>query len=255
LCINARDALKGSGSITIAVSQRECPECNCDSCKQAFSGQFVELSVTDNGSGIPQDVMDRMFEPFYSTKEVGKGSGMGLSTVHGIVHEYDGHIKVKSKFDKGTSISILFRPLSQSKTSDEEYTEPKLVHQKTSDNLIGRVLLVDDEQDVIDFMQDMLESWGLEVVACNNSPAALEIFKRESEKFSLVITDNTMPKITGTQLAGEIHNTNPELPIILYTGYSEDIKDMDLNAIGIKKVIRKPIDVPETRKLIKKLLE
>jgi len=252
LCINARDALAGSGCISISVKQHDCIECNCESCKQAFTGNYVELAVKDNGSGISPDVLERMFEPFYSTKEVGKGSGMGLSTVHGIVHEYDGHIKVTTT-NSGSCISILFKSLDQTKHHLTESTNLENTEIEKSEKIAGHVLLVDDESDVLEFMQDLLENWGLRVSAYSNGKTALDAFIHQNDKFSLIITDHTMPKMTGVQLASEISSIDPSTPIILYTGYQEDLPKSGLESIGIRHVLNKPIDIKQTKDLIKLL--
>ena len=135
LCINARDAVSANGCILIGVKEHECITCGCESCKQSFDGSYVELSVKDNGTGISREVLDRMFEPFYSTKEVGKGSGMGLSTVHGIVHDYGGHIKVDTKMNGGTAINIFLPALNNFKTPPS--LEAKQVASATQSGLMS----------------------------------------------------------------------------------------------------------------------
>jgi len=254
LCINARDAVHNNGCIRISVKQHECVECNCDACRQPFSGSFVELSVEDNGCGITPEVIERMFEPFFSTKEVGKGSGMGLSTVHGIVHEYGGHIKIETELNKGTNIHVMFRSLADKSVNEIQSTDelnPQAGHHR---KLTGRVLVVDDEEDVAEFMLDMLEDWGLEVTVITNSVIARDVFRQNSDKFDLVITDFTMPKLTGIQLANEIRQTNHSVPIILYTGFSEDLQQSELQSAGISYFLTKPIDVDETFNHVNALL-
>jgi len=255
LCINARDAVYNNGCIKIAVQQHECPECTCDSCRQPFSGNHVMLTVSDNGSGIPPDVLERMFEPFYSTKEVGKGSGMGLSTVHGIVHDYGGHISVESTPSQGTTIRILFQPLNISDTSDRDLRDSNENSESSTHTLQGNVLVVDDEPDVAEFMQDMLEEWGLNVSVKTRSIDALNEFTENPNKFDLIITDHTMPKLTGINLAKEIRLLNKNIPIILYTGYNEGLENNDLESAGINRFIIKPIDIEETYTQVKDLLQ
>ena len=254
LCINARDAVYNNGCIKIAVQQHQCPECTCDSCRQPFSGNHVMLTVSDNGSGIPTNVLERMFEPFYSTKEVGKGSGMGLSTVHGIVHDYGGHISVSSTPSQGTTIRILFQPLNAIDMSNRNLLDISNNSECSNHVLKGNVLVVDDEPDVAEFMQDMLEEWGLNVCVKIQSIDALNEFTENRNKFDLIITDHTMPKLTGINLAKKIRLLNKQIPIILYTGYNEGLENSDLKAAGINRFIIKPIDIEDTYTQIKELL-
>lgn len=252
LCINARDAVKGNGNINVTLKQQACVECMCDSCKQSFSGDYVELVVQDDGIGINAETLERMFEPFYTTKEVGKGSGMGLSTVHGIVHEYGGHIHVDSEEKKGTRIHVLLKSLQQSATEELNLEEQNNKDGK-QDLLHGRVLVVDDEESVSEFMMDLLETWGLDVAVANNGPEALKLFSSNSD-FDLVITDFTMPKMTGIELAGEIRRHSQDIPIILYTGYSQDLQEKHLESVGISAFLPKPLEVDVAYEQIKQLI-
>ena len=255
LCINARDAVHNSGCIKVSVQQQECPECTCDSCRQPLSGNHVVLTVSDNGTGIPAEVLERMFEPFYSTKEVGKGSGMGLSTVHGIVHDYGGHISVESKHAIGTTIRILFQPLDKNNAQNNITLEHSDNSENSTLTLHGNVLVVDDEPDVAEFMQDMLEEWGLNVCVKTRSIDALNEFTENRNKFDLIITDHTMPKLTGINLAKEVRLLNKTIPIILYTGYNEGLENSDLESAGINSFIIKPIDIEDTYDQVKSLLQ
>ncbi|MDH5231636.1 MAG: PAS domain S-box protein [Gammaproteobacteria bacterium] len=254
LCVNARDAVNQNGKIHLELYQHENVALNCDACRQSFQGSFVSLKVSDNGCGMEPNVMDRMFEPFYSTKEVGKGSGMGLSTVHGIVHDYNGHIKVESSVGKGSSIQVFFHAEKAESLSGEDAKEQLLRTTSNETHISARVLLIDDEDDVLEFMFDMLETWGIEVLACSSSTEALQIFMQQSEALDLVITDNTMPKITGSELIKQFHQINSQIPMILYTGYRQDIDEDELANYGVKQVLDKPIDLGQMKQLLQKLL-
>lgn len=253
LCINARDAMQSSGQLSISARQRHCSDCICSSCQQNIEGDFVELVVSDTGTGIPKDEIGRIFEPFYSTKEVGKGSGMGLSTVHGIVHEYGGHIGVESSSGRGTSFHIFLPPIKHEVTvNNSESDQPSINNNRKA--LHGRALLVDDETSVSEFMEDMLENWGIDVYGFNSSLEAKEFVEANPDAFDLIILDQTMPQLTGIDLARHIVGVNPQVPIILYTGYSEDISNSDIEILGIQALVKKPIDVEEFYQLTKSIL-
>jgi PAS domain S-box-containing protein len=254
LCINARDAMQGHGELTILLNQRHCSDCICASCQQSIGGTYLELAVSDSGIGIPQEKITRIFEPFYSTKDVGKGSGMGLSTVHGIVHEYGGHIGVNTEAGEGSTFRIFLPPIAQS--SGEQYPEPNTSSASTSAarKLSGRVALVDDETTVSEFMEDMLENWGMDVYTFNSALEAKDFIEANPHAFDLIILDQTMPKMPGIELASHIVSTNPDIPIILYTGYSENICNDDLERLGIRKLVKKPIDVDEFYQLTSAIL-
>jgi signal transduction histidine kinase len=244
LCINARDAMQGSGRLDIALNTVDiAPDGVCDSCRKPLRGRYVELAVSDSGPGISPEVAERMFEPFFSTKGVGKGSGMGLSTVHGIVHDGDGHILLDTQPGRGTTFRILLPPLAT--TPD---TPPEQVRREGTRNaggrapLQGKVLLVDDDPDVRAFMEDRLSSWGLEVGVCASAVEALDYFMDTEPPFDLLVLDQTMPKMTGAEFAALVLERFPDLPVILYTGYSDDLSEAHAQSLGIRALVRKPID-------------
>jgi len=243
LIINARDAMQGSGRLILALRQILCGDCVCTSCRQPVSGDFVELSVKDSGPGIPQEIMDRIFEPFFSTKDVGKGSGMGLATVHGIVHECKGHVIVDSNANGGANFKVLFPPLTVSAAPSIHTAVPAAAAGTAARALKGRVLLVDDDPTVSEFMLDLLSEWGLEVSRFSNGIEGLKHFSDDPEHYDVVILDQTMPKMTGLQTAEQILKLRPYIPIILYTGYGEQVSQQQIKDIGIRALIKKPIDV------------
>jgi PAS domain S-box-containing protein len=249
LAINARDAMMGSGTLTIGLHGREVASAVCASCRKTVSGRFVELAVSDTGPGISAAVMDRMFEPFYSTKEVGKGSGMGLATVHGIVHDHGGHILVESTPGRGTTFRALLPVLDCMRRGSEAPAEQDHASRPGA-RLRGYVLVVDDETSVAAFMRELLEGWGLVVTESGGPRDALDRLTREPSAFDLVVTDLTMPGMTGLQLAREIAAINPALPVILSTGYSEGVTDSALQDANIRAVLRKPIEPATLRALL-----
>ena len=254
LCINARDALDGHGKVRVSVGRSPIRHGACTSCRTRFDGEFVELAVADDGPGIPAEVMERMFEPFFSTKEVGKGSGMGLATVHGIVHEHGGHIVVESAPGRGATFRVLFPVLRADDQSIEHETLPGYVPASRKPGLAGRVLLVDDEESVVGFMRELLEGWGLEVTARCSGPDARQIFADEPARYDLVITDQTMPRMTGLELARELTAVRPELPVILYTGYADGVMDAQVEAAGVRAVLKKPVEPAQLLALLRACL-
>jgi len=253
LCINARDAMDGSGRLRVELSLREYSECFCcASCKQAIDGRFVALSIGDEGPGIAAEVQRRMFEPFYSTKEIGKGTGMGLAIVHGIVHDYGGHLTVISAPGSGTTIRVLL-PLKQAEAAaPAEKTRGTVL--ACEPPLAGRVLLVDDDDDVAQYMRDLLEGWGLEVTAFAEGQAAAAAFERDPAAWQAAVLDQTMPGITGLELARRLRARREDFPVVLYTGYSDALTDDAVRAAGIAALVKKPLDKKNFRRVLEGLL-
>ena len=250
LAINARDAIRFSGAIRITVRRSGATAGECAGCRCNVDGDFVELAVADTGSGIPPDVQERMFEPFFTTKEVGHGSGMGLATVHGIVHEHGGHVLVESVPGHGATFRVLLPPLP---SGDDAATELPVAEHKPPlprAAFAGRVAVIDDEPSVADFMQDLLVHWGLTVVLFEDGGKALEAIAA-GDAFDLVITDQTMPRMTGIEFARaarELHR--PGLKVVLYTGYGEGIAPADIEGAGLAGLLRKPIEPSELLALL-----
>jgi CheY-like chemotaxis protein len=218
-------------------------------------GAYIELVVRDTGPGIAPEVVERMFEPFFSTKEVGKGSGMGLSTVHGIVHEHGGHIIVETKPGAGATFRVLFKPMSRTEgRSGIEEAEPASATAEVR-QLNGHVLVVDDEPAVGEFMGELLESWGLEVTVKPNGAEAEALFAENPQHFDLVVTDQTMPKMTGTELAQRLMAKHPGLPVILYTGYTERLTEEQTRRAGIRALVTKPVDIAAFFGLVRDILK
>ena len=253
LCINARDAMNGSGHLRIELSQCEYRECFCcASCKQAIDGRFLVLSLTDDGPGIAPEVQRRMFEPFYSTKDVGKGTGMGLAIVHGIVHDYGGHLTVTTAPDAGTTIRVLLPVDPASILTAPEKSRVRAVPDDTP--LAARVLLVDDDEDVAEYMCELLEGWGCEVAVFTDGRAAQAHFLANPAGYTLALLDQTMPHLTGLELARALRAVREDLPIVLYTGYSDVLNEDLVHEAGIAALLKKPIDKKNLRSVLAALL-
>jgi PAS domain S-box-containing protein len=212
-------------------------------------GKYAKLSITDNGVGIPQSHFDRIFDPYFTTKEKGKGTGLGLSVVYGIVKDHDGDIKVLSEQGKGTTFEV-YLPLMK-----------KFQEAETADNHIGisggteRILLVDDEVSVAKLEGQMLSRLGYQVTVETNSVGALNTFKASPDSFDVVISDMTMPNMTGDQLAQELLSLKPGLPIILCTGFSERMDEETAGSIGVKGFLMKPVVKSDLAQMIRNVLD
>jgi len=248
LCINARDAMGGSGSLVIGMREIECKDpCICTSCRKPATGRYLELSVRDSGTGMERHLLDRVFEPFFTTKEVGKGSGMGLAMVHGIVHEYGGHIRVESEPGRGTCFSILL-PLAVAASTDA-CADGTCPPPGPVPALHGTVLLVEDDPAVREYMEERLRDWGLDVTACANGPDAVRAAAGRGP-FDFYLFDYTMPGMTGIELSRQLRVDHPTIQPVLYTGYGEELSAEVLRGAGIREVLRKPVEPVHLRALL-----
>ncbi|KAA3629114.1 MAG: response regulator [Proteobacteria bacterium] len=218
LCINARDAMNGKGKIGIQLRYLRDVSAECMSTRQQFRGEYVELAVSDTGTGLPPEHTDRIFDPFFTTKPAGKGSGLGLAVVDGIVRGHGGHIVVESEPGEGTRFRLFF-PIASNPVVDKGGEE-----QTTGDPVDGggrRLLIVDDEETLAGYIAEYLESYNFRTETYASSDNALDAFSSDPGRFDLLITDQTMPGLSGLELAQRIRTIRPGFPIILCTGFSE----------------------------------
>ncbi|MDH5545649.1 MAG: PAS domain-containing protein [Gammaproteobacteria bacterium] len=250
LVINARDAIEEQGTINIETHIANNVQGVCNSCHESFEGNYISLTVADTGGGIPRSLSERIFDPFFTTKPLGKGTGMGLPMVHGIVHKHNGHIRLTSD-GEGTQFEILL-PYEENHSTKKI----RLVHSKdekvTSSGKNRHILLVDDELSITHFMQELLNLKGYQVTTFNSSLEALSYYESHTRDFDVVITDQTMPRLTGKQLIQRLLAINPGQKIILCSGYSEEIDESKALEVGAYCYLNKPI---ENEQLIKKLEE
>lgn len=245
LCSNASDAIgKRGGEITISL---KCDQSKSGICAWASKSKCIELVVTDNGCGIEPAVLDKIFDPYFTTKELGHGTGMGLAIIHGIVNEYGGDIRVESSVGTGTSVHITFPTVDQTSINEQENDVD--VPEGTE-----KILLVDDEELLAEVGKKMLERIGYDVTVMTDSMDALDLFKEDPSYFDLVLSDVTMPDLNGIDLSYQLLKIRPDIPIILCTGYSNMIDEESARALGIKDLLMKPITVPVISKLIRKAL-
>jgi len=248
LCTNAAQAMAATGGVlslelsTVILGDRDVPYYG-----DVLPGEYFKLSVSDTGEGIAPAVIDRIFEPFFTTKAPGKGTGMGLAVVHGIVKNHGGTITVNSVPGAETSFHVLLPKITTDiqKRHETEQTVPTGT---------GSILLVDDDETLINLGTDMLMQLGYSVVSAPGSLEALEAFEKNPDAFDLIITDQTMPHMTGYDLARKILDIRPAMPVILCTGYNENISEEKAGRLGIKAFIMKPVNLQEIAVTIRRVL-
>ncbi len=249
LSTNAHHAmLKSGGKLEVNLKEVEVDSQMALLHQELVPGKYIRLTVNDTGTGINPEIMDRIFDPYFTTKEVGEGSGMGLALVHGIVKSHHGEITVESELGKGTAFNV-FLPVVNKKSK----TETKKVRNLPGGN--ETILFVDDEKNLVMVSKQRLERLGYTVVCTMDSLEALKIFTENPEHFDLIITDQTMPKMTGAELAQKALEIRPDIPIILSTGFSEVMSREKSKAIGISEYIMKPLFSEEIANLIRNVLD
>jgi CheY-like chemotaxis protein len=247
LCTNAGYAMRDQGGrLTVNLEPVELdPEFTAGHPKLK-SGPYLKLTVSDTGPGIAESELDRIFEPFFTTKEKGEGTGMGLAVVHGIVTSHGGDIFVRSEPGQGTTFTVLFPAV-------ERRIEPDTRLEIPPPSGTESILFVDDELALVNAGKHMLESLGYDVITRTNSLEALELFEHQPDRFDLVITDMTMPGLTGDQLAQKLMEIRSDLPVILCTGFSARINEEKALALGIRAFVSKPVlkrQIAETIRMV-----
>jgi PAS domain S-box-containing protein len=247
LCTNAAQAMgEDAGILKVTLKNVELE--NQDKELDVTPGRYVSLNISDTGHGISPEIIDRIFDPYFTTKEVGTSTGMGLSVVHGIVKSCHGTIIVHSESGKGTVFEV-FLPVSEAKT-ELNAKEPEALH-KGNEN----ILFIDDEESIGKVVKRILEHFGYQVETKTNPAEALELFRSGPDRFDLVITDMTMPQMTGQRLVKEILNIRPDMPIILCTGFSEKISEEKAGEVGINALVFKPFVVRDFSLTVRKVLD
>jgi signal transduction histidine kinase/CheY-like chemotaxis protein len=236
LCNNAAQAMGGRGVLTLVLDIVDCAEAAKLSHGGLPAGCHVRLRVEDTGHGIDEATLERIFEPFFTTRPAGEGTGLGLSTVHGIVGEHAGAINVVSRPGEGTTFEVYLPLLATTAAREDRAADPPLEfgHGET-------ILVVDDDEPLVRLGEEMLAALGYEPVGFHGSRAAWTAFDAEPNRFDMVLTDEAMPGMTGTELAAAIHEVRPNLPIVLLTGYDRSLQADRLQAAGIREVLQKPL--------------
>ena len=246
LCTNAAHAMKDKGGIMEVRLNNETVEHGLY--KELNAGPHLRLSISDTGHGIKQEMIDKIFEPFFTTKKAEEGTGMGLAVVHGIVKSQNGNISVYSKEGQGTTFSILF-PIVVDVIHKQEKQEEEIPRGNE------RILLVEDDSSLADAEKKLIEELGYKVTKVTSGIEAFEIFRKVPNRFDIIITDYSMPKMTGGELISKIRSIKPGIPIILCTGFSHVITPAKVRSIGIGDIIMKPIELGQIAKSIRKLLD
>jgi two-component system cell cycle sensor histidine kinase/response regulator CckA len=250
LVTNARDAMSEVGEIQIRLGWASPGLTTCSSCVLPIDDNWIELSITDNGTGMNAELLSSIFNPFFTTKEVGKGTGLGLSVTHGIMHSRGGHIVVESKVGIGTTFRLLFPPCDQ-EYSEETITEQEITPQVSTES--KHILVVDDEASLTQLTTEYLEYYGYKVTSTLSSTKALELVKKHPNEFNLIITDQTMPDLSGIDLIQSIRKIQPSLPAILNSGYNEFMNAEKAAQLNIM-FLQKPVDLDEVVSLVNELL-
>lgn len=256
LCTNAYHAMRAHGGrMQITLDHHEGPLLGWSTHTELLLGDYLRLSVADTGVGIDPDLLPRIFEPFFTTKKQGEGTGLGLPIVHGIVSRSNGLISVESRVGKGSSFHLYFPVVmddicgSTRRSSDQNQVAPGALSPASSRT---RILFVDDEFAVTRLASMILPKYGIAVVTENDSRKALEIFREFAQDFDLLVTDQTMPGLTGVDLAREVLLIRPDLPVILCTGYSESVSPEQARKAGVCEYVLKPPDFQQLASSIRR---
>ncbi len=249
LCTNAAHAMRDKGGLLdVSLVNVELDSNFVGRHPGMKAGPYLQLTVSDTGHGMPADVLARIFEPFFTTKEKGEGTGLGLSVVHGIVKSYGGTIYAYSEQGKGSSFKVYLPAI-------EGRLEPRKREEKALPKGIEHILFVDDEQMLVDVWKQLLESLGYKVTTRTSSTEALEFFRSSPERFDIVITDQTMPNMTGDKLAKELMAVRSDIPVILCSGFSTRITQESIYEMGIRAFVMKPLLLRDLAETIRKVLD
>jgi len=248
LCTNAAHSMRSKGGkLTISLENVEIGPHTKGRTPDLEPGTYLRLSVADTGEGMAESVRQRIFDPYYTTKGPDEGTGLGLAVVYGIVKSLSGAITVSSEPGKGSEFFVYFqrvRPIAI----------PRARSPRRMPTGYGLVLVVDDEKFIVDMTKEMLETLGYQIVPRYSSTDALEAFKAKPESFDLVITDMTMPDLTGIDLAREILSIRPDIPLIMCTGFSEKVNENEIKLLGIKTLLMKPVSMHEMAVTVNRIL-
>ena len=251
LCSNASKAMQNrDGKLEIKLGNRQIDDPSATPFQTLKPGEYLELKVIDNGSGIAPEIVEKIFEPYFTTKPKGHGSGLGLATVHGIVKKLGGEILLESRRDCGSSFTILLPAMDYHASITDSLTE--LLKLPTG---CEELLLVDDEKDIVELNRQVLEKLGYRISTCNDGDSALKMIRRNLQRFDLILTDMTMPGISGIELARKGLQLNPKLRFILGTGNSDNINREEALQLGIKEFYNKPLRTDSLAKLIRQVLD
>jgi len=249
LCTNAYHSMRRTGGVlTISLIDMKIIEPRMIQGKNISPGTYIRLEVSDTGHGMDKETLNKATEPYFTTKEAGHGTGLGLALVKAIVDEHDGLLEAHSEVKKGTSIFIYLPTIAENIIHDRPVSKPD---QPLSGN--ERIMIVDDEEAIRDVLKNFLEHHGYKIVLFQNGLEALKSFESDPAQYDLIITDMTMPELSGDKLVEAVLKIDPDMPIILCTGYSENITGNKVTRLGIKKLITKPFENTKLANEIRKI--
>jgi CheY-like chemotaxis protein len=249
LCTNAAHAMmEKGGKLMVTLNDVTVGPHDIKQFGKLSPGNYLQMVVSDTGSGMSMDIMGKIFEPYFTTKSPSEGTGLGLAVVHGIIEKYDGDISVESRPGKGTTFYVLLPSIEPEETT-------QIIERNELPKGNEKILFVDDEEMSVNAARLMLERLGYQVTAIQNSLDAFEVFRSNPEGVDLVITDMTMPDMTGKELAKELIKIRADIPIILYTGFSEQMDERKAKALGIKAFVMKPIVMRDMAHVVRKVLD
>ncbi len=249
LCTNASQAMEETGGILeITVKEVYLNEDAVEYYSDLHTGDYLQITVSDTGHGVEPEIIDRIFDPYFTTKEVGKGSGLGLAVVHGIVKNYNGAVSVDSRPGNGTTFTILVPVVAEKPVTEAEQTDEISRGNET-------ILFVDDEKAITDITGTMLKRLGYKTEIKNDPAEALELFRSKPHMFDLVITDMTMPHMSGIKLSKELKEIRPDIPVIVCTGHSPFIDEEKAKSLNIAAYIMKPVRMRDIAKAIRRVLD
>ncbi len=250
LCTNSAHSMESTGGIIdVSLMNFDIQMKTATKIKDLQPGKYIKLSVRDTGHGIASNIIDRIFDPYFTTKEQGKGTGIGLSVVYSIIKNHDGSLSVDSEPGIGTTFDMFF-PVVHGERVD--------VKEDISEAIPGgseRILVVDDEESIAQIEGEMLKRLGYNVTVQTNSLEVLELFRSQPDRYDLVVTDMAMPNLTGDHLTRKIMDIKPNIPVILCTGFSEQISDEKAKNIGIQALLMKPIIKKDLATTIRRVLD
>ena len=251
LCTNAFQSMEDQrGTIKVKLQRTEITTEEIAEKQGMPTGSFIVLSVSDTGQGMDQATKERIFEPYFTTKETGKGTGLGLAVIHGIIESYNGFIKVESELEQGTTFNVYIPALEKNILTSLQETEKEPLPAGTE-----RIMIVDDEEAILDLHEKVLKRLGYKVTSTIDSLVALEKIRVDPDQFDLIVTDQSMPNLSGAELAQEVLKIKPTMPIILCTGYSSVVSGKDAMTIGIKRYAKKPVKLKELARIVRSVLD
>jgi PAS domain S-box-containing protein len=250
LCTNAEHAMRSrGGSLKVRLQEVDLGRADLRPWPNLSPGKHVRLIIEDTGSGMDQETLDRIFEPYFTTKDAHEGSGLGLATVQGIVMNHEGRIYVESRQGQGTTFTLFF-PVSL----DEQVSQEILDNVPGTVRGSGRIMVIDDEKMIVDVAVKSLKKMGFSVVGFSDGLKALQHFENDPHAVDLVVTDQTMPNLTGFELAARMLRVRPDLSIVMTTGYSEQLRDVELQEAGIALLLAKPLKIAKLAEAVTELL-